>query len=75
MPTATMEEVQAHLPEMLDRVQGGEELLITRAGKPVARLTGRLPRSTPVLGTGKGTVLYVAPDFDAPLDEFREYME
>jgi acyl-CoA thioesterase FadM len=26
------------------------------------------------LGTLKGTVLYMAPDFDAPLDEFREYM-
>jgi len=23
----------------------------------------------------KGTVLYMAPDFDAPLDEFKEYME
>jgi acyl-CoA thioesterase FadM len=27
------------------------------------------------LGTLKGSVLYMAPDFDAPLDEFREYME
>jgi hypothetical protein len=26
-------------------------------------------------GTLKGTVKYMAPDFDAPLDEFREYME
>jgi hypothetical protein len=26
-------------------------------------------------GTLKGTVLYMAPDFDAPLDEFKDYME
>lgn len=26
-------------------------------------------------GTLKGTVKYMAPDFDAPLDEFKEYME
>ena len=25
-------------------------------------------------GTIKGTVLYMAPDFDAPLDDFKEYM-
>ena len=34
-------------------------------------------RETPVrrAGTLKGTVKYMAPDFDAPLDDFREYME
>jgi hypothetical protein len=26
-------------------------------------------------GTLKGTVKYMAPDFDAPIDEFKEYME
>ena len=26
-------------------------------------------------GTLKGTVKYMAPDFDAPLDDFKEYME
>lgn len=27
------------------------------------------------LGAMKGTVLYMAPDFDAPLEDFKEYME
>jgi hypothetical protein len=27
----------------------------------------------PLPGLGKGTVLYIAPDFDAPMKEFREY--
>lgn len=26
------------------------------------------------LGTLKGSVLYIAPDFDAPLEEFKDYM-
>jgi len=26
-------------------------------------------------GTLRGTVKYMAPDFDAPLEDFREYME
>ena len=27
------------------------------------------------LGTLRGTVQYIAPDFDAPLEDFKEYME
>ena len=26
-------------------------------------------------GSAKGKILYIAPDFDAPLDDFKEYME
>ena len=75
MPTATIEEVQARLPELVDELKIGDELVITRDGKPVARLTGGAPKGMPVLGGGKGTVLYMAPDFDAPLEDFKEYME
>ncbi len=71
MQTATMEEVQNHLPSLLDALQNGDEVVITRNGKPVARLTGNLP----ILGGVKGTVLYISPDFDAPLEDFKEYME
>jgi antitoxin (DNA-binding transcriptional repressor) of toxin-antitoxin stability system len=50
--------------------------VITENNQPVARLTATTP-SRPVrkLGTLKGTVLYMAPDFDAPLEDFKEYME
>ena len=34
-----------------------------------------LPRQPRRPGTLRGTVLYMAPDFDAPLDDFKEYME
>ena len=40
MQTATMEDVQARLPQILDELAPGEEVVITRGGKPVARLTG-----------------------------------
>ncbi len=54
----------------------GDELVITRDGKPVAKLTGAGGKPAPRrLGTLKGTVVYMAPDFDAPLDDFKEYME
>jgi prevent-host-death family protein len=33
-------EAKTHLSALLDRVAGGEEVIITRHGKPVARLVG-----------------------------------
>jgi antitoxin (DNA-binding transcriptional repressor) of toxin-antitoxin stability system len=77
MPTVTLEEAQAKLPELIAQLQPGEEVIITRDQKPVARLTGTGEPLKPQrkLGTMKGSVLYMAPDFDAPLDDFKEYME
>ena len=73
--TTTIEDVQARLPEILDTLAPGEEVLITRDGKPVAKLVPEMPKGVPIFGRGKGMVLYMAPDFDAPLDDFKEYME
>lgn len=78
MATVTIQEAQARLSELIHRLMPGEEVLITENDQPVARLvltptpSQRKPRE---LGTMKGTVLYMAPDFDAPLEDFKEYME
>ena len=78
MSTVTLEEMQTRLADLILHLQPGEEVSITRGSQPVARLVGettlasKRPRQ---LGTLQGTVSYIAPDFDAPLDEFREYME
>jgi antitoxin (DNA-binding transcriptional repressor) of toxin-antitoxin stability system len=55
----------------------GGEVVITENEEPVARLVAAAPpeRKPRRPGTLKGTVLYMAPDFDAPLDDFKEYME
>jgi len=73
----TIEDTQATLKELISKLAPGEEVVITDNERPVARLiatpgTGRKPRQP---GTLKGTVLYMAPDFDAPLEDFKEYME
>jgi prevent-host-death family protein len=77
MSTVILEEAKAHLEELIAQLQPGEELVITRDQKPVARLTGAAEpaRSQRKLGTMRGSVLNMAPDFDAPLDDFQEYME
>ncbi len=76
--TVTIEEAQARLSQLLEQLHAGDEIIITHDQKPVARLIGeakteKMPRRQ--LGTLKGTVRCFAPDFDAPLDDFKEYME
>jgi prevent-host-death family protein len=73
--TVTLEEAQARLGELIAGLQPGEEIVITSAARPVARLVGEPQSAPPRLGTLKGTVLHVAPDFDAPLDVFEDYGE
>ena len=78
MTTITVEQAQAKLAELIHGLEPGGELVITEKDEPIARLvaTGasnkRQPRQP---GTLRGTVLYMAPDFDAPLEDFKEYME
>jgi len=76
MSTVTLEEAQAHLPQLIERLQAGEAVIITRDQKPVARLsaearTKRKPRQP---GNCKGMLTIVADDEEHLLD-FAEYME
>ena len=77
MSIVTIEEAQSSLADLIRRLAPGEEVLITDRDRTVARLlipaaTG--PTAPRRLGTLRGTVRFVAPDFDAPLDDFAEYM-
>ncbi len=73
MHTATMEEVQSHLPELLDKLTPGEDVVITRDGKPVARLTPEVPPTPRTPGRGKGK-LVIHSDDDDHLTDFAEYV-
>ena len=76
MSTVTIEEAQAKLLDLIHGLQPNEEVVITENNQPVARLIATTPgQPARKLGTLKGTVLYMAPDFDAPLEDFKEYME
>jgi antitoxin (DNA-binding transcriptional repressor) of toxin-antitoxin stability system len=76
MTAVTLEEAHAKLPELLDRLQPGEEMTITAAGQPVAQVKKAEPTSRPCqAGTAKDRKFWMAPDFNAPLDDFKEYME
>jgi antitoxin (DNA-binding transcriptional repressor) of toxin-antitoxin stability system len=76
MSTVTLQDAQARLGEIISRLNPGEEVLIAESGQPVATLKKSQRTTWPCrAGSAKDTILWIAPDFDAPLDEFREYME
>ena len=67
MTEVNVHEAQTHLSRLLTRVAAGEEIIISKAGKPVARLVPfqRLRKKrVPGLDRGKACI---ADDFDAPL--------
>ena len=77
MPTVTIEEAQNKLSELIHRLGPGDEVVITENDEPVAKLARTEPKKQwPCkAGSTKGTIHWMAPDFNAPLEEFKEYME
>ena len=70
MPTVTIQEAQAHLPQLLERLQPGEELTITQQGEPLAQVKKMQRTSWPCKAGSAAGKIHMAPDFDAPLEEF-----
>lgn len=76
MNTVTVDEAQSSLANLVHSLSPGDEIGITENDQTVARLVVVVPCPPNLrrLGTMKGTVLKMSDDFDAPLDDFREYM-
>jgi prevent-host-death family protein len=74
MATVNVHEAKTHLSKLLQRAACGEEIIIARAGKPIARLAPleERPKRRPLgMDAGKG---FIHDDWDDPLPEFEEYM-
>lgn len=73
MARVTVEEAQEQLVALIERIEAGEEIIIERDDKPIARLSpaNGTKRLRPV-GTAKD-LIEIADDFDAPLEDFAEY--
>jgi prevent-host-death family protein len=67
MRQINVHEAKTHLSQLLEDVAQGEQIIIAKAGKPIARLTA-LETTTPTRKRGllKGKIR-IASDFDAPL--------
>ncbi len=77
MPTVSIQDAQANLPDLIHNLSPGAEVLITENNRPVAKLVIELPTPKPGLrpppGLGKGFITIVSDD-DEHLKDFAEYM-
>lgn len=68
--TVNITKAKTHLSRFVDQAAAGEEIIITRAGKPVARLVtlAANTQKSRKLGLAKGRFT-IPEDFDAPLSD------
>ncbi len=67
--TVNIHEAKTHLSRLLEKVAAGEDIIIAKGGRPIARLTA-LPHAFPkrIPGTAKGKVI-LSKHFAKPLPE------
>jgi prevent-host-death family protein len=76
MTQATIHQAKTHLSKLIRKALDGEEVIIAKRDKPLVRLEAvHSKKSKRKLGSGKGLVTYIAPDFDEAVEDFAEYME
>ena len=69
MTTVNIHEAKTRLSELLQRMNAGEEIVIAKAGRPVARLCPfEGPTQQRRAGMDRGKA-WISDDFDAPLPE------
>jgi prevent-host-death family protein len=76
MDTVNLYEAKTKLSQLVERAAAGEEIIIAKAGRPLARLVPLAKRTTPrPLGLLAGQV-WIGNDFDDPLpDEIMKHFE
>lgn len=76
MTQMNVHEAKTHLSRLLERVAAGEEIVLAKAGTPVAKLVPYVPELVERQpGSARGDV-WVSEDFDAPLpDEVQREFE
>lgn len=74
VPAISIEEAQATLPEIIDKLGPGEEVVITKDNQPVAKLRSLAAgKPQPRFGSAKGMLTIVTED-EEHLEDFKEYM-
>jgi prevent-host-death family protein len=69
--TLNLYQAKSHLSALVDEAAQGEEIVIAKAGKPMAKLVPLKPvaRAPRKFGQNALKITYIAPDFDAPLPD------
>jgi prevent-host-death family protein len=70
-PQYKLADAKSHFSEIVQKAMLGASIVVTKENRPVVKIVAIKPAKR-VPGTGKG--IWMAPDFDKPLDDFAEYM-
>jgi prevent-host-death family protein len=68
-------EAKTHLSRLLERVEAGEEIVIARNGRPVARLVPPQRERSPREPGGWEGRVWIADDFDEMTGEYEEVID
>ena len=72
MQIINIHQAKTQLSKLIEKALVGEDIIIAKAGKPVAKLTAyQKPLKPRTLGLWKGKV-FVAPDFDEESEEINK---
>lgn len=78
MTYATLEDAATHLAQLIDQANSGEEVIITHETAPIAKIVPVSKETSEPrkggFGSAKHKLIYMADDFDAPLEDFKDYM-
>ena len=70
MVTITTKQIEEQPYMFVEQLKGGEDILITSDSVPLARVQGLKPHSRVTLFGSSSGKMWLADDFDAPLQEF-----
>ena len=76
MQSVNIHEAKTRLSQLLEQVQSGDEIVIAKAGNPIARLVPYTPpkRTIAQPGAMKGAI-WISDDFDAPVNDLFECLD
>lgn len=69
MKQINIHQAKTHLSKLVERAAQGEEIVIAKAGKPLARLTAYVPAAAPRRAGKMRGQIRIKKNFDAPLPE------
>ena len=77
MQTVNVHEAKTHLSRHLEAVENGEEIVIARAGEPIATLSAYKPPRKRIAPPGSlaGMGFWMTDDFNEPIDELFDVLK
>ena len=76
MQTVNIHEAKTHLSRLLEAVEHGEEIIIARAGQPIATLVAYKPSRKRIAPPGSmNGQIWMSPDFNDAVDDLFDVLK